>query len=466
MFIAVKKNNDMKKIKVLLISGNNFNQQSNNGKTFEAIFSQFERSDISQLFFQQVGNLDFNYCFQYYNISIFNVLKSIFWPYVKTGHELLEKDNKHNMVEVQKEIALRKKIPSSMGIFRDLIWYLGHWFKPEFKLWLKKVDPDFVFYVGGGTISNIDIALKISKFLDKPICVYYTDDYLLSPQRKTLFDKVYYILLEKKIRNLFSKSVLRFTIGDLMTECYKKYFGLDFYTIMNSVKIPEYIPYNNIRDPFIFSYMGGLTLNRWRMLARLAHLLPSNAELRVYSVHQLDEQMQRTFNMCGVKFMGAISGNALLEVKLNSDILVHVESDDEYSRLFTKYSVSTKIPEYLSSGRPVLGFGPQEVASMKILTDNNIGFQISSSETEEYITKKAKVKILKIDEEKNLSRIQIVIHEGKNREVRKMCEAIGKKVLALHRSKIGNIDVKDLRLGKWRFLTQKEIDDLMKNSSK
>ena len=85
---------------------------------------------------------------------------------------------------------------------------------------------------------------------------------------------------------------------------------------------------------------------------------------------------------------------------------------------------------------------------------------------EEYITKKAKVKILKIDEEKNLSRIQIVIHEGKNREVRKMCEAIGKKVLALHRSKIGNIDVKDLRLGKWRFLTQKEIDDLMKNSSK
>ena len=38
---------------------------------------------------------------------------------------------------------------------------------------------------------------------------------------------------------------------------------------------------------------------------------------------------------------------------------------------------------------------------------------------ETYKTKKAKVKILKIDEEKNLSRIQIVIHEGKNREVRK-----------------------------------------------
>lgn len=76
---------------------------------------------------------------------------------------------------------------------------------------------------------------------------------------------------------------------------------------------------------------------------------------------------------------------------------------------------------------------------------------------DDYKTKPAKVKILKIDEQKNLSRLQIVIHEGKNRQIRKMCEAIGKKVLALHRSKIGNIEVKDLKLGTWRYLTSKEV---------
>ena len=76
-----------------------------------------------------------------------------------------------------------------------------------------------------------------------------------------------------------------------------------------------------------------------------------------------------------------------------------------------------------------------------------------------YITKPAKVKILKIDNEKNISRIQITIHEGKNRQIRKMCEAIGKKVLALHRSKIGNLDVKDLKIGEWRYLTKDEISD-------
>lgn len=75
-----------------------------------------------------------------------------------------------------------------------------------------------------------------------------------------------------------------------------------------------------------------------------------------------------------------------------------------------------------------------------------------------YITKPAKVKILKIDEEKNISRVQIVIHEGKNRQVRRMCESIGKKVLALHRSKIGNIDVKDLKLGEWKYLNIKNVN--------
>ena len=39
----------------------------------------------------------------------------------------------------------------------------------------------------------------------------------------------------------------------------------------------------------------------------------------------------------------------------------------------------------------------------------------------------------------------------------------GRKVLALHRSKIGNIGVKDLQIGTWRYLKQSEVDELLKN---
>ncbi len=96
------------------------------------------------------------------------------------------------------------------------------------------------------------------------------------------------------------------------------------------------------------------------------------------------------------------------------------------------------------------------------VTDEDVQRLRDGVEIEDYTSGKAKVRILKIDEEKNISRLEITIHEGKNREVRKMCDAVGKKVLALHRSKIGNIGVKDIKLGQWRYLKEKEVNSLLK----
>ena len=99
-----------------------------------------------------------------------------------------------------------------------------------------------------------------------------------------------------------------------------------------------------------------------------------------------------------------------------------------------------------------------------IVIDEEIEKLKNGVKIEDYVSGKAKVKILKINEEKNYSRIQIIIHEGKNREVRKMCEAIGKKVLALHRRKIGNLDVKNLSIGQWRYLNKKEVESLIEKA--
>lgn len=97
-----------------------------------------------------------------------------------------------------------------------------------------------------------------------------------------------------------------------------------------------------------------------------------------------------------------------------------------------------------------------------IATQDDVKKLENGVKIDDYVSGKAKVKILKTDEEKNFSRLQITIHEGKNREVRKMCEAIDKKVLALHRRRIGNLDVKNIEIGKWRYLNKKEVEELLK----
>ena len=83
-------------------------------------------------------------------------------------------------------------------------------------------------------------------------------------------------------------------------------------------------------------------------------------------------------------------------------------------------------------------------------------------EIEDYKTRPAKVKILKTDEEKNISRLEITIHEGKNRQVRKMCDAIGCPVKFLKRIAVGDLKIGSLEKGKYRLLTEDEISYLQK----
>lgn len=75
-------------------------------------------------------------------------------------------------------------------------------------------------------------------------------------------------------------------------------------------------------------------------------------------------------------------------------------------------------------------------------------------------TAPAKVAQLKGDPKKSL--LEIEIYEGRKREVKRMFQAIGHKVLQLQRTGFGGLKLGSLKAGKWRFLTRKEIDTLKK----
>ena len=57
-------------------------------------------------------------------------------------------------------------------------------------------------------------------------------------------------------------------------------------------------------------------------------------------------------------------------------------------------------------------------------------------------------------------RLELVLHEGRNRQVRRMCDAVGHPVRRLHRSGYAGLDLTGLAAGEWRELTRAEIDEL------
>lgn len=76
------------------------------------------------------------------------------------------------------------------------------------------------------------------------------------------------------------------------------------------------------------------------------------------------------------------------------------------------------------------------------------------------VTKRAKVKLLEFN--KNISRLEVTITEGRNRQIRKMFEAVEREVIFLRRIAIGDLKLGGLSRGGYRYLNDYEIEYLMK----
>lgn len=92
------------------------------------------------------------------------------------------------------------------------------------------------------------------------------------------------------------------------------------------------------------------------------------------------------------------------------------------------------------------------------LSDENSSKLAEGIELDDGMTWPAEVEI--VSRSKNFSRFHITIHEGRKRQVRRMCQAVGNRVLTLSRVRYGNIELGSLKSGSFRVLTQDETKGL------
>ena len=83
---------------------------------------------------------------------------------------------------------------------------------------------------------------------------------------------------------------------------------------------------------------------------------------------------------------------------------------------------------------------------------------------DDYITKPANVSVVTLKEDYTV--LAIEPFEGRNRQIRKMCEQVGLFIMTLRRISVGNVKLGDLRPGKWRYLTKSEVASLKTSEGK
>ena len=82
-----------------------------------------------------------------------------------------------------------------------------------------------------------------------------------------------------------------------------------------------------------------------------------------------------------------------------------------------------------------------------------------------YLLQIPKLQLIVADTKTQKATFEMTIHEGRNRQIRRMCAIAGMRVTRLTRVSHGNVSLGDLPTGKWRYLTETEIQSLMPDIS-
>lgn len=364
-------------MKVFVISHNAFSKTHNNGKTLSAIFSAFRKEELCQLYFTPIGTPDLDRCENYYLISDKDAIKSI----------VTRKKCGTSVIEGKKFPATNEniiKVNNVTRFARTLVWYFSSWYNGGLKRWIKTQNPDVLFYVGGDAIFSHRIAVRLSKRLNLPLVTYFTDDYIINPSSNLYLKllKLYYTATVKQSKALFA-------IGEKMADVYTSLYHKQFCPIMNIVNIPTQEPEYQPNDTLIrVCYFGNIGIGRLQEIIRFASFvnnyiknhLTRDISINVYTFSYLTEEDVFILKKNGITVCKGVSGLDLQDAMNSTDLFLHVESIKKNYRQFTNLSVSTKIPEYMSMAKPIIAFGPSEVASFNVIANANASLVIDDNE--------------------------------------------------------------------------------------
>ena len=255
---------------------------------------------------------------------------------------------------------------------------------------IEKEKPEIIYVLPYGR-RIIKLALDIHRRFNIPLLPHFMDDWPSTIYNDSTITSLQRKFTLKSLNNLLKVSEKSLVISDAMKKEFKKrYKKSQFFSLMNDVEEYaakdidlEYITKNKLS----LCYAGGLHLNRWTSLLTICNLMQKMDRIERLDIYTSERDWQeikeyfKKFHF--IKYKGFIDQKKVLDTLNNYDCLVFIESFDENIKKYTKFSISTKIPEYLSLGKPIIAIGPSDIASINYLNENNLAIVCNNTNEDE-----------------------------------------------------------------------------------
>lgn len=373
-------------MRVLIIGHNVISETNNMGKTLLSYFRSFSPDDVAELYIQEKEPRNAAVARSYFRVTDRDALKSVFGKKVGREYTITESVpeplvGKTGAVEAIRQYGTKKN-PLVFAL-RNGIWSLSRWNTKELRAWLKRFDPEVIFFMAGDYAFVYDIALTVRDFLRIPIVVCCVDDYFFyNRNENSALGRVLYRAYMRSVRRLMEKADSILTISDSMSEAYRELFRKPCHTLHTTAKRRD----SQSGEPGgKIAYFGNLSLRRFEPLTEIGKAvrglgLPGIDGIEVYSAEKNQENLRGLTEENGVSFRGEISPAEVGARMSECLAVIHAESFNEATRKMVKYSVSTKIADTLMNGPCMIAYGPEEIASIDYLKKNNAAFCVTSPE--------------------------------------------------------------------------------------
>jgi hypothetical protein len=378
------------RMRVLLITDEVWNDKIYTNNTLTNWFEGFP-SELAHIYLA-TGIPDNQCCSKYYQITDKMMFMSIItsrkagrgFEYHSTdatmGDSPAEKENKAFY------FFMKLITTESLRLLRDFIWQHGNYNIDEISRFIEEFNPDIIFTLRLASRKMLRFERIISGLTKVPMIAFTGDDeYSLLQLRFSPIFWIRRLLLRRDLRRTIPCYRKYYMLSEEQAKLYRRLFHIDTEVIMKGGDFPdEFLP-KKLHSPLCLVYTGKLYCNRWKTLIQVKKALEKintneiKMILQIYTKDRITRKRRRQLCDGTNSFlMPPADAEALQRIYQQADIVLHIEAFDRKNRWITRYSLSTKIIDYLSSSCAVMAICPAEHAGYQYLHKKDAAIAIHS----------------------------------------------------------------------------------------
>lgn len=358
--------------KILIVDTQPFNKMVQS-RALDSYFHQIAKANLMQIFSDARTPVK-GQCETLYQITDYSLLKRRFCRRQQVGRLFRYEDLSTEFSNDQGSLKKPKSKGPVYRFIRNVIWKKTYWDTEELEKLVETFQPDFIFVGFSKDFFIFDIALHFSKKLSVPLILSIADDYVFFDEyRGKLLNRLYRKKYLKLVNECFKRTAFCVFESEKINKKYTSEYQLTGHTIF----ISSDLNINEACEPKnkSFCYFGNLEYGRGESLIEVAEALAQISGEYSVEVYSKDIEELSKRNLPNNMILHSQIPYEEVIVKMEECFcLLLVEGFSQKNVEMTKYSLSTKVADYLSFKKPLLAYGDKECGAIDFLCEHNLGY--------------------------------------------------------------------------------------------